>query len=216
MAVVDSLDTSSARSIILGCRHLKLPVIRKRTHTLDKSLSVGPAAQNGCTVQVLECTGNNLGRRSSAGVHKDNYRNLSINRLCDSTILTLRIVRISFRRHYERALRHKQGDDIDSLAHKTATISAKVQDKLLHALLLQFEIGIAHICRHILRKTGLQNITRSIIDHSGILHIRQVDSFADNSNFHSITGIPSVSPTQFLHVEHNRSPRLAFHSGRRT
>ena len=82
MAVVDGLDTSAAWSVILGSSDFQLTIVRKRTDTLNQTLAIRPATHDGCPVQILECAGNDLGRRCRAGINQHNDRDFRVYRLC--------------------------------------------------------------------------------------------------------------------------------------
>ena len=52
------------------------------------------------------------------------------------------------------------------------------------------EIRIAHISGYIFRETGLENIAGRVIDHTGIFHVRKVDSFTGDSDLDGVPGLP--------------------------
>ena len=213
VAVVDGLDASSARRVILGRGDLELAIVRKRSHALHQTLAISPGSENRGPVEVLEGSGDNFRRGCRARIHQDDNWNLRIHRLPHCPEYLLRMVLIALGGNHDRALGHEERDNVDSLLEKAAAIAAKVKDEFLHSLSLQFQVCIADILGNPLGEAGLENVAGSVVEHPGILHVRKMNPLPDNPDLDCVTLFPAVPAKSLLHAENHRSARIALHPG---
>ena len=211
VGIVDGLDTAAGGRIILGGRHLQLPVIWQGADALDQALPVGPGADDGRPVIVLERAGNDFGRGGRAGIHQHDDGQFRVQGRPDRLVFGLRHRRTAFRAHYQTPLRHKERDHLDRLGQQPATISTQVQAKALHPLLLEGDAAVPDPLGHAVRKLRHQDISRRVIDHSDKFDRRQDDAFPQHGHLDDIPGFPALPSTQFLHLELDRRARLAAH-----
>ena len=61
--IVHNLDASAAWRVVFGDCEFELAVIADRPETLHQAFAISTGSHYRCPVQVLESTGNNLGRR---------------------------------------------------------------------------------------------------------------------------------------------------------
>ena len=206
MSVIYRLHAAARWSVILCSRDLQLSVVWQRPYALDEAFPISPLAHDGSAVQVLQRPGNYLRRRGRAGIHEDDYRNPCIQRFRRGSVFPIGTRSQALAGNHQRALRNEQRNDAHSLVHEPASIPAKIQNQLFHALAFKLQEGLLDSKRDILRESALVDVSSLAIGkHSGIFHVRKVYPLPRDHHIHSIFGI------NFHHLELHLGARLAAH-----
>ena len=198
--VIDGLDATSARSVILRGCHLQLTVERKRPDALDKAFAESPLAHDGRPVIILKRACDYFGRRGGRPVYQHHHRSLRVNRVQGGLEADF-LPAAAFLGYNRGSLRNKHRNYAHSLLQQASAIAPEVQDQKFHTLVLESCNCLAHSLGHILRKTGLEYVACRVIYHTCIFNVRQVYPFP---------GHPDVHDLAAPHLPDLRS-RLAFH-----
>ena len=89
VAVVDGLDTASARGIIFRCSDLHLAIVCERSNGLHEALSIASCSHDDSSVVVLDRSGHDFRRRCRTRTDQYDDRKLGVDRLRGGVILMM-------------------------------------------------------------------------------------------------------------------------------
>ena len=95
--------------------------------------------------------------------------------------------------------------NVDSLIHQSAAVASEVEHEPLHALGLERLHLFLDLIAYSVGKSGLEDVTCCVIEHSGIFNVREMDTLAHNRN------VDDLSRTNLLHLEDHGGSRLSLH-----
>src|SRR5690606_15836602 len=128
MRVVQYLDASACRCVILcGC-YLKLRIVRKLTAHLYQTLAERFLSNNHPAVIVLNSTRHNLRCGSTASVNENRQRQFSVNGRVQGFIAKIVFRNLSLGADNLLAFRNENVSHVDSLHQQASGIPAKVED----------------------------------------------------------------------------------------
>ena len=145
MLVVNSLNASATWNIIFICGKLKITIIWSIYSHLHKSLTKSTGTHNNSTIQILQSTTCNLASTCRISIYQHHNRHDSVERFNSCLVFMIHTFELSTVRNNSNTLTHEHIYYINSLLLQTTSIVSKVENKILHTLLLQLNKSITNI-----------------------------------------------------------------------
>ena len=184
MFIVNGLNTSPARYVVLGRRQFECRIVRQVHRHLHQALAKSARSQHHSSVEVLQRAASNFAGAGRIAVDKHHDGHHGVYGFNRCAVLVVRALQFSAVGNDEFSFWYEHVYDAYSLRFGSAAIAAKVEHKVLHAFLFKVEEGTAHLARAIFGKPRKVDVAHIVGLHAIIGHGRRLDGLTGNLKLH--------------------------------